>query len=541
MLTPAGTYDELLASFRWTIPDGYNIGVDVCDRHADGTERTALIYVDEAHHCCRYTFDHLKDGSNRFANALVADGLAPGDRAGILLPQMPATVIAHIAVFKAGAIAVPLFPLFGQDAIEFRLADSAAKILLTDPYGLAKVLAMRERLPNLAKIYVVGENTRSCASPPGVGAFERALESASPQFVPASTRADDPALLIYTSGTTGNPKGALHAHRVLLGHLPGMELSHDFLPHPGDLCWTPADWAWIGGLLDVLLPALRHGVPVLAFRNRKFDPEEAMELMAEHNVRNVFLPPTALRLMRQAQVRNSAVRLRTVASGGECLGEEVLAWGQETFGLTINEFYGQTECNLVVGNNARLFPVKSGSMGRPVPGHDVRVVNDSGLEVRRGKIGNIAIRRPDPVMFLNYWNQADATARKFAGDFMLTGDLASQDDFGYFTFVGRTDDLINSAGYRIGPGEIEECLVKHRAVALAAVVGVPDAIRREVVKAWIVLRPGFVPSDELARDIQQFVRVHLAAQEYPRQIAFTDALPLTVTGKIMRRELRARG
>jgi acetyl-CoA synthetase len=245
--------------------------------------------------------------------------------------------------------------------------------------------------------------------------------------------------------------------------------------------------------------------------------------------------------MRQAEVRNSSVRLRTIASGGESLGEEMLAWGQKIFGLTINEFYGQTECNLVVGNDARLFPVRPGSMGRAVPGHDVRVVNDSGREVPRGEIGNIAIARPDPVMFLNYWNQPDATTRKFAGDFLLTGDLASQDDAGYFTFVGRSDDLINSAGYRIGPGEIEECLAKHRAVGVAAVVGVPDAIRREVVKAWIVLRPGYAPSDELARDIQQFVRLHLAAHEYPRQIAFTDALPLTATGKIMRRELRARG
>jgi acetyl-CoA synthetase len=286
---------------------------------------------------------------------------------------------------------------------------------------------------------------------------------------------------------------------------------------------------------------LHHRVPVLAFRSRKFDPEQAMELMAEHDVRNVFLPPTALRLMRQAQVRNSGVGLRTIASGGECLGEEMVAWGQEAFGLTMNEFYGQTECNLVVGNNGRLFPVKAGSMGRAVPGHDVRVVDDSGTEVPVGAIGNIGIRRPDPVMFLNYWSQAGATERKFAGDFMVTGDLASKDEAGYFTFVGRTDDLINSAGYRIGPGEIEECLANHRAVGLAAVVGVPDVIRREVVKAWIVLRPGFVASDELARDIQQFVRVHLAAHEYPRQIAFTDALPLTATGKIMRRELRARG
>ena len=541
MLTSCGSYEELLASFRWRVPEAYNIGIDVCDRHASGTNRTALLYIDEAHRCCRYTFDQLKDLSNRFANVLVAAGIAPGDRCGILLPQMPATAIAHIALFKAGAIAVPLFTLFGQDAIEFRLADSAAKVVVTESSGLAKILAIRERLPHLKKIYVVDENARSGALPSGVTAFESAVQAASPHFVAASTRADDPALLIYTSGTTGNPKGALHAHRVLLGHLPGMELSHDFLPKAGDLCWTPADWAWIGGLLDVLLPALHHAVPVLAFRMRKFDPEEAMALMGEHEVRNAFLPPTALRLMRQAQVRRSAVRLRTVASGGECLGEEMLAWGEETFGLTINEFYGQTECNLVIGNDARLFPVRPGSMGRAVPGHDLRIVNDSGMELPRGEIGNIAIRRPDPVMFLKYWNQRSATEHKFAGDFLLTGDLGSQDDAGYFTFVGRSDDLINSGGYRIGPGEIEECLAKHRAVAMAAVVGVPDAIRREVVKAWIVLRPGFMPSDQLARDIQEFVRLHLSAHEYPRQIAFTDALPLTATGKIMRRELRARG
>lgn len=541
MLTPAGSYEELVDSFRWRVPESYNIGADVCDRHADGTGRIGLIYADEARRCSRYTFDLLKDRSNRFSNALVADGLAAGDRAAILLPQMPATAIALIALFKVGAIAVPLSTLFGEDALAFRLADSAAKVLVTDSQGLAKVLAIRERLPHLAKVYVVADDARAGALPPGVDSFESALESASPRFSPAATRADDPALLIYTSGTTGNPKGALHAHRVLLGHLPGVELSHDFLPRPGDLCWTPADWAWIGGLLDLLLPALHHGVPVLAFRKRKFDPEEALSLMAEHNVRNVFLPPTALRLMRQAQVRNSAVRLRTIASGGECLGEEMLAWGQETFGLTINEFYGQTECNMVVSNDARLFPVRRGSMGRAAPGHDVRVVDDAGMEVPRGETGNLAIRRPDPAMFLNYWKQPEATARKFAGDFMLTGDLARQDERGYFTFAGRTDDLINSAGYRIGPGEIEECLAKHRAVAMAAVAGVPDAIRHEAVKAWIVLRPGYAPTDELAREIQEFVRVRLAAHEYPRHIAFTEALPLTVTGKIMRRELRARG
>jgi len=541
MLIPARSYEELFASFRWSLPELYNIGVDVCDRHADGSGRTAIIYVDEAHRCRRYTFDDLQDLSNRFANALVGDGLARGDRVGILLPQVPEAAIAHIAVFKSGAIAVPLFTLFGQDAIEFRLADSGARRLVTDTSCVAKVLAIKERLPELQKIYVIGEEARARALPAGAEAFETAIGLASDRFAPAATRAEDPALLIYTSGTTGNPKGALHAHRVLPGHLPGVELSHDFMPQPGDLCWTPADWAWIGGLLDVLLPCLHHAVPVLASRTRKFEPDAAMALMAEHNVRNAFLPPTALRLMRQARVRNPAVRLRTIASGGECLGEEMLAWGQDTFGITINEFYGQTECNVVISNNARLCPVRPGSMGRAVPGHDVRVVDAAGEERARGEIGNVGIRRPDPVMFLKYWGDPNATERKFAGDFLLTGDLARQDDDGYFTFLGRSDDLINSGGYRIGPGEIEECLAKHPAVGVAAVVGVPDEIRQEAVKAWIVLRPGYAASDELAREIQEFVRVRLAAHEYPRHIVFTDQLPLTVTGKVMRRELRRRG
>ncbi|MBV8577256.1 MAG: AMP-binding protein, partial [Acetobacteraceae bacterium] len=445
--------------------------------------------------------------------------------------------IGHIAAFKSGLISVPLFALFGEEPLTFRLRDSAARGVLTDPSGLEKLLPLQDRLPDLSRIYVAG----SGPAPEGCVALEPALAHASDRFTPIETRADDPAIIIYTSGTTGNPKGALHGHRVLLGHLPGVELPHDFFPQPGDLMWTPADWAWIGGLFDVLLPSLHHGIPVLAYRARKFDPGDAYRLMAEHEVHNVFLPPTALKLLRQSGIAPNGVRLRSIASGGESLGAELLDWAQATFGPPLHEFYGQTECNLVAGNCARLFPIRPGSLGRAFPGHDLCVVDDRGKEVPTGEVGVIGIRRPDPAMFLSYWNNPVATDAKFAGDVLLTGDTARCDTEGYFWFEGRSDDVITSAGYRIGPGEIEDCLMRHPAVALAAVVGVADPMRTEIVKAWLVLRSGYEGSDTLAREIQDFVRERLAAHEYPRQVAFVDALPMTATGKILRRELRKRG
>ncbi len=540
MLVRTNSYDELARQFYWCIPKFYNMGVDACDRHADGSGRLALIYVDEEHRSKRYSFDDIRKLSNRFANVLLAHGLTRGDRIGVLLPQMPETAISHLSAFKAALISIPLSTLFGEEALEHRLTNSGAKAVVTDTPGASKLLAIIDRLPQLLRIYVVGQNKRELSGNNILVSFDDAAQSASDRFIPVATTSEEPALIIYTSGTTGNPKGALHAHRVLLGHLPGVELTHDFLPHRGDLYWTPADWAWIGGLLDVLLPAWHHGIPVLAHRSRKFDPEAAMVLMAEHGVRNAFLPPTALKLMRQANVRNRGVALRTLASGGESLGEELLDWGRETFALTINEFYGQTECNLVVGNNALLFPVRAGSMGRAVPGHQVRIVDETGTELSGGRAGEIGIRRPDPVMFLEYWQDPEATLRKFAGGYLLTGDIGSRDEDGYFLFATRSDDLITSGAYRIGPGEIENCLIKHPAVAMAAVVGVPDTVRTERVKAWLVLRPGYSPSDDLVRDLQDFVRVRLGAHEYPREVAFTDSLPMTTTGKIIRHELRSR-
>jgi acetyl-CoA synthetase len=535
MLTPAESYEAVAARFAWQVPDYFNIGTDVADRQ--NPDAPALIYRDGADRVTTYSFGDLTRLSNRFANAMTAAGLARGDRVGVLLPQAPETAVAHIAVYKAGMIAVPLFTLFGEEALEYRLNACGARALVTDAGGLEKIAAIRDRLPALERVY--------CIDGPGPAAedFHAALDQAADRFEAVATKADDPALIIFTSGTTGQPKGALHAHRVLLGHLPGVEFPQDFFPQAGDRFWTPADWAWIGGLLDVLLPSLHHGVPVLAYRARKFDPEEAFRLMARFEIRNAFMPPTALKLMRQVEgpLDRFGHKMRSIGSGGETLGEELLDWGRGAFGLTINEFYGQTECNLVVGNCSACMPARPGYMGRAIPGHEVGIVDDDGQPLTDGEIGHIAIRRPDPVMFLRYWNDPDATAAKFVGDWLLTGDTGLREADGYFRYVGRGDDVITTAGYRVGPGEVEDCLMRHPAVAMAAVVGVPDALRTQAIKAFVVPRPGVKPGDALVAEIQAFVKTRLAAHEYPRHVAFVDSLPMTATGKIIRRALRDAG
>jgi acetyl-CoA synthetase len=535
MLARQADYERLFAEFRWAVPPAFNIAMAACDRHADGTGRLALVYEDAAGQVSRYSFDDLARLSSRLANVLASLGVVRGDRVGILLPQRPETVLAHLAVYRMGAIAVPLFTQFGPDALEYRLANAQVKVLVTDADDVAKVREVDDRLPDLTRVLVVDGDA---------GGYERLptlMTRAADHFTPVETRADDPALIVYTSGTTGPPKGALHAHRVLLGHLPGVQLPQDFFPQPGDRFWTPADWAWIGGLLDALLPSLYFGVPVLAHRARKFDPEQAFHLMAAHGVRNAFMPPTALKLMRQAAIpRTDRCAVRSMGSGGESLGEELLEWGRETFGITINEFYGQTEANLVVSSCASLFPPRPGAMGRAVPGHRVSVVSPEGEPLPPGEIGVIAVSRPDPVMFLGYWRDGDATARKFAGEWCLTGDRGVRDADGYFTYQGREDDVIKSGAYRIGPTEIEACIMRHPAVALVAVVGVPDPVRGEAVKAFVVLRAETAAGAPVAAEIQDLVRRRLAPYQCPREVEFVETLPMTATGKIRRRELRDR-
>ncbi len=532
-------YDQLYRQFRWDIPARYNIGVDCCDKWAaQDANRLAILHVHPDGREDKITFGWLRDTSNRLANALRAQGVGRGDRVAIFLPQAPEVAAAHVAIYKLGAVALPIAILFGPDALCYRLQNSGAKALLTNAQGLGKLAQVRDQTPDLTCVLSIDGKSKDLAD--GAEGFHDLLQRASSDFVAIDTGADDPAMMIYTSGTTGQPKGALHGHRVLLGHLPGAELPHYPFPQDGDRFWTPADWAWAGGLLDALLPSLHHGVPVVARRFEKFDPDEAFALMAQAEVRNAFIPPTALRMMRAAQNPRGRYdfKLRSIGSGGEQLGQEALEWGQSAFGITINEFYGQTECNLVIGSCAELGLLKVGSMGKPVPGHVVAVIGPDGEPLKAGEVGQIAVQRPDPVMFLQYWGKPEATRDKFIGDWMTTGDQGVMDEDGYFTFVGRDDDVITSSGFRIGPGEIEDCLIRHPAVALAAAVGKPDPLRTEIVKAFIVLKKDYAPSEELAAEIQGFVKTRLSGHEYPREVAFIDDMPMTTTGKVIRRLLR---
>jgi acetyl-CoA synthetase len=502
------SYDELRASFRWELPERVNVGAEAVDRQP--RDAPAILVTDGREITRTATFGELSDDSNRLANALAALGVERGARVAIVLSQRVETAVAHIAAYKLGAVALPLSTQFGEDALEVRLGDADPRVVIAEAEALEKVAS-------LATDAVLVDVDRE---------LPRLLARAAPRFAVVETTPDTPALLVYTSGTTGPPKGALHGHRVLAGHLPGFELSHDFFPQPGDRIWTPADWAWIGGLYDVLVPSLVHGTPVVAFRARRFDPEQALDLMERLQVRNVFMPATALRMLR-ASGGSAAPRLRTLASGGEIVGEETTAWCKERFGVRLNEFYGQTEANLLIGNCAA-WPSRPGSMGLPYPGHDVRLVD-----------GEVSVRvEGNPVVFLGYWQNPDATAAKVPDGWLRTGDLAELDEDGYLWFVGRADDLISSGGYRIGPGEIEDCLVRHPSVALAAAIGVPDELRGEVVKAFVVPVPGVSPDDALAAELGAWVRGRLAPYEVPREIAFVEELPLTVTGKIRRNELR---
>ena len=537
MLPHVEDYDSLRRQFQWRVPSRYNIGVDVCDRWAEKEpDRLAILYARPDGRDVPITYGWLRDTSNRLANALRAHGISRGDRVSILVPQSPEVAAIHIAIYKLGAVALPLAVLFGVDALSYRLENSGAKALITNAWGVERIAEVRNELPALKLVLSLDG--------PGDGArgFADELSRASSDFAPVDTSPDDPAMMVYTSGTTGQPKGALHGHRVLIGHFPGVETHHDFLPQPGDRLWTPADWAWAGGLLNVLLPGLHYGVPVVARRFEKFDPEEAFALMARAQIRNAFIPPTALRMLRAAPNPKGryGINMRSIGSGGESLGAETYEWGKSAFGLVINEFYGQTECNIVLAACNAIGVSKAGAIGKPVAGHTVGIIDNDGNELKPGETGQIAVKRPDPVMFLEYWGKPEATRDKFIGDWMTTGDQGVMDDEGYVSFVGRDDDVITSAGFRIGPGEIEDCLIRHPAVALAAAVGKPDALRTEIVKAFIVLKKGYAASDALASDIQGFVKTRLSAHEYPREVAFIEDMPMTTTGKVIRRLLRER-
>jgi len=521
MLTPVATYEALTTQVDWRFPARLNMAAQTCDDWATAEpERVAIVEITPAARR-EVTYGALRHRADTLARLLLARGAVAGDRIGVLRSQDAWCAAAHIAIWKIGAISVPLFKLFQRDALAVRIGDAAAGLVITDREGMAIMGDLATPL--------VADDVAVTDEPFETVEFETA------KFETVETGPETPAVLIYTSGTTGAPKGALHGHRMLAGHLPGVEMSHEFLGQPGDCLWTPADWAWIGGLFDVAMPALALGVPVVAARMEKFDAETCQSIIAQGAVKNVFFPPTALRMLKASGTTISG--LRTVASGGESLGAEILDWGRAALGVSINEFYGQTECNMVAASCGVLFEAEAGCIGKPAPGFDIAVLDAEGAPTTDE--GDVAVKRGAGSMMLGYWNRPDETAAKYKGDWMLTGDRGIwQGD--YLRFVGREDDVISSAGYRIGPSEIEDCLLRHPSVATAGVVGKPDALRGEIVKAYVVVNKGVKADAALAKALQSHVKTHLANYSYPREISFLDALPMTVTGKVIRKELKAR-
>ena len=536
-------YRQAYDGFRWDVPADFNIAQWACRRWATERHRLALYWEDESGETRAATYWDLSQAANRLSNALASLGVGSGDRVALILPQRPETIVTYLACFQMGAIAVPLSFLFGPEALEYRLADSGARVAVVDPVSAANLEPVRARLPELAHVIGVAG-----ARGPGLLDWDATLAGAARSFDPPATRAIDAAAIIYTSGTTGPPKGALLPHCALIGNLPGFEYSHDGFPQEGDLFWSPADWAWTGGLWDALMPTLYHGRAILGYRGR-FDPERAFYLLEKYAVRNAFLFPTALKMMMKAVPHPRSrydLQLRTLMSGGEPVGPAVFEWARAELGVTVNEIFGQTEMNYIVGNSHREWPVKPGSMGRPYPGHRIAVLDEAGGELPPGEVGDVAVARtwidgtPDPVFFLGYWRNDAATAKKYSGEWCRTGDQAAWDADGYLWYQGRTDDMFKSAGYRIGPSEIENCLMKHAAVANCAVVPSPDETRGALIKAFVLLAPGHAASETLKESIRSHVKQHLAAYQQPRDIEFVAELPMTTTGKVMRKVLRDR-
>ncbi len=563
----ADHYAAMHSGFRWQVPEHFNITEACCGRWArdggDGRDAAKRIAIREHQTGARttlYTYRALQQAADALSHVLAGLGVQRGDRVAIVMPQRFETAVAYMAIFQMGAVAMPLSMLFGPEALEFRLHDSEAVVAICDESAIASIRAVRPQCPALRTVVAAG-----AAKGQGDIDYETALAAQQQAFTAVRTKAEDAAILIYTSGTTGPPKGALLPHRALIGNLPGFVCSQNWFGFDGKanlgtdaVFWSPADWAWTGGLMDALLPTLYFGRPIVAF-NGRFSPELAFTLMAGQGVTHTFLFPTALKAMMKAYPRpreHFTLKLQAMMSAGEAVGDAVFAYCRDQLSVVVNEMFGQTEINYVVGNCSGLWPARPGSMGKGYPGHRVAVIDDEGEECAAGVPGDVAVNRydihgdPDPIFFLGYWKKDAATQAKFTGDWCRTGDLARRDADGYLWYEGRADDVFKAAGYRIGPGEIENCLVKHPAVANAAVVPKPDRERGAVVKAYVVLAPDFMADRsgypggadqfdlEMTATLQAHVKTMLAPYEYPKEIEFIDALPMTTTGKVQRRVLR---
>lgn len=528
------SYEEAYDAFEWDIPEAFNIAEAVCGRWAaaaDAKRRVALFFERDDGGRETYTFWQANRRANQVANALESIGVSPGTRVGIILPQRPETLFANLGVLRTGAVAVPLSPLYGTEGLRYRLDHSETQVAIVDR-GRAATLA--ELQPDLNAL----ETIITLDDPPDIDGlpWTETVTTAAPTFEPVRTAAEDSAYIIYTSGTTGRPKGAHHAHRKLLGYIPGWQLMNEF-PGPEAVHYTPAGWSWVGGLFAVVWGAWYHGQPVVGYSGQ-FAPDKTFELLETYGITNPLLTSTMLRMLREVDHTHYDLDVTVVPSGGEPVTPELYEYVETEWGAVINEIYGQTECNFLIGTNHTLMPENREATGKPCPGHVVDIIDEAtGRRLPDGEIGHIAVKKPDPSMLLDYWNDPERTNELFVEDWLKTGDAGSRDADGFIYFEGRADDVILTAGYRVSPLEVEETLRDHPAVNDAVVVGVEDAERGQIVKAYVQLTPECAPSGELTDDIQTRVREHLAAYEYPRDIEYVDEFPTTVSGKIQRHKL----
>lgn len=536
--------EEARANFSWDIPADYNIAADLIQKH-DDPDRVALYQEHDDGSTEEYTFAELDAASNRLANALESLGVERGDRVAINVPQKPATLLTHLACWKLGAISVPLSVLFGKEALEYRLVDSSAEVIVADESVVDVVEDVVPKCPDLAHVIEVDGDGEERPD------FDSLLADHPPEYDVADTTPETPAILLYTSGSTGPPKGVLHNHKILPAHCSGYamyfgngDVEGQIMGHA--LFHSHAEWAWIGSLFISVLPAWHYGRPIVGYPFGAFDPEKQFALWERFDVTHAFVAPTALRSMMTVDepTEQFDLDIEVIMSGSEPVTSEIYDWVEGTFeDVVLNEVFGQTETGgVVICDCANWFENKTGSMGRPVPGHDLAIVNsETGEELPPGEIGEIAVdRRNDPGVFEEYWNEPEKTEAARLGDWHLTGDLGTRDEADYYEFESRKDDLINTSGYRVGPGEVEDMILEHPDVEQTGVIGVPNDQRGEIIKAYVQPVPGVDDYERLRTDLKEFVREELAKYKYPREIEFIDDIPQTVTGKIQRTELRQR-
>jgi acetyl-CoA synthetase len=522
-----GTYEEMTSGFAWEVPASYNLAADVLDKHEP--DRPAMHFVSDEGRDEHWTFGDMRRLTDRTANAFRGLGVQPGDRVAVMAPASPEIAAAFLATYKCEAILLSMSVLYGDEAIVYRLNDSQAKVLVTSAAHRDRVAALLDQAPTVEHLVVVGGSGRE--------SFEQLTGAAADHFETPATDPDTPAQLYYTSGTTGLAKGILHAHRYLLGH-EEFQFCHDV--RVGELFHSTGEWAWIAGIVPGLLGPWRFGVETLVHgRKGGFDPGKALRLIADHGVGNLFTTPTAIRaMMGVEEAKGLGFRLRLACSAGEPLNPEAIAWWNRTIDCPVLDFYGLSESYPLCGNYPTV-EVRPGSMGLPLPGWEVALLDEDEQPVPQGQTGEICLKaRSNPHYPLGYWNRPEDSQEVFGGDWFHTKDTALRDDDGYVWYQGRADDVIISAGYRIGPFEVESTLLEHPAVAESAVVASPDPQRGHVVKAFVRLVPGSAPSDELVGELQRHVRDRLSAYAYPRKVEFVDDLPKTLTGKIRRSELR---